>query len=81
MEETCKDPPQGLENFNPRTENLSVKTVSTTTVSSSIDSQTPPTSWIERVNHLLLFYSYFIAGIIFLVAQAHPSQTLPIVVF
>ena len=55
MEETCKDPPQGLESFNPRTENLSVKTVSTTTVSSSTDSQTPPTSWTERVNNLLPF--------------------------
>ena len=66
MEEKCKDPPQGLESFNPRTENLSVKTVSTTTVSSSIDSQTPPTSWIERVNHLLLlFYFYFVVGIKF----------------
>ena len=66
MEEACKDPPQGLENFNPRTENLSVKTVSTTTVSSSTDSQTPPTSWIERVNHLLLlFYFYFVVGIKF----------------
>ena len=66
MEEKCKDPPQGLENFNPRTENLSVKTVSTTTVSSSTDSQTPPNSWIERVNHLLLlFYFYFVVGIKF----------------
>ena len=65
MEETCKDPPQGLETFNPRTENLSVKTVSTTNVSSSTDSQTPPTSWIERVNHLLLFYFDFVAGIKF----------------
>ena len=66
MEEKCKDPPQGLESFNPKTENLSVKTVSTTTVSSSIDSQTPPTSWIERVNHLLLlFYFYFVVGIKF----------------
>ena len=66
MEETCKDPPQGLESFNPRTENLSVKTVSTTTVSSSTDSQTPPNSWIERVNHLLLlFYFYFVVGIKF----------------
>ena len=55
MEEKCKDPPQGLESFNPRTENFSVKTVSTTTVSSSTDSQTPPTSWIERVSHLLFY--------------------------
>ena len=60
MEEKCKDLPQGLESFNPRTENLSVKTVSTTTVSSSTDSQTPPTSWIERVNNSLLFYFNFV---------------------
>ena len=52
MDETCKDPPQGLESFNPKTENLSVKTVSTTTVSST-DSQTPPTSCFERVNIFL----------------------------
>ena len=63
MEEKCKDPPQGLETFNPRTENLSVKTVSTTNVSSSTDSQTTPTSWIERVNQFNNLLSFYCAGI------------------